>query len=114
MRVFQGSGEGIDFARDRNQMDVVGHEAEADQRYPIALASVVQQVEVYQTLGLRLQDVPPGIPALCYVMRNAFGYHPSESSHSVPFDLFARYIAAWCRISSSGLSDYKEDDPSGV
>jgi hypothetical protein len=51
-------------------MDVIGHQAVADQLHPVPLDALLQQIKVDTALRVVFQNEAPRIPALRYVMRN--------------------------------------------
>jgi hypothetical protein len=65
-------------------MDVVGHQAIADQGHTVSLDAPMKQIEVNTFLGIPFQDEAPLIAALRDVMSNAWRNHPGESNHLSP------------------------------
>jgi hypothetical protein len=51
-------------------MDVIGHQAVAEQRESIELYVLAQEVEINSALGIARQNELPRIATLRYVMRN--------------------------------------------
>jgi hypothetical protein len=56
---------------DGNEMNVIGHQAIADQFYPVSLDALLQQVEIDAPLSITFEDEAPRIAALRYVMGSA-------------------------------------------
>jgi hypothetical protein len=52
-------------------MNVIGHQAIADQFYPVSLDALLQQVEIDAQLSITFEDEAPRIAALRYVMGSA-------------------------------------------
>jgi hypothetical protein len=51
-------------------MNVIGHQAVADQLHPVPLDALLQQVKVDTACRVVFQNEAPRIPALRYVMSN--------------------------------------------
>jgi len=64
-----------------HQMDVVGHQAVADERKVIDLSVARQQFEVNTTILVCGQDALPRIPTLRDVVRYVNGYDARPTSH---------------------------------
>ena len=84
MDILQAARQGVFLLWDGNEMDVVGHQAIADQRHPVSLDAPMKQIEVNTFLGIPFQDEAPRIAALRDVMSNAWRNHPGESNHLSP------------------------------
>ena len=82
MYILQATRQSIRLVWDGNEMKVVGHQAIADQFYPVSLQALLQQVEIDAPLSITFEDEAPRITALCYVMGSAWSNHTSESNHS--------------------------------
>ena len=82
MCFLQAAREGFHVVGDRNQMDVIAHQAISDQFHTVSLHALLQQIEVDATLSLPFKDEAPRISALSDVMGNAWSNHTSESDHS--------------------------------
>jgi hypothetical protein len=65
-------------------MNVIGHQAIADQFHPLLFDALLQQIEVDAGLSITFEDEATRIAALRNVMRNAWSYHTNESNHSSP------------------------------
>ena len=66
---------------DRHQMDVIRHQAIANQGKFMQLRMAPQQVQIDHAVGIGVEDVLPRVPTLRYMMRNVHGDHASQSSH---------------------------------
>jgi hypothetical protein len=82
MCIFQAACQGVLLVRDGNEMNVIGHQAIADQFYPVPLDALLQQIQVDAALSIAFENEATRIAALSYVMGNAWSYHTSESNHS--------------------------------
>jgi hypothetical protein len=68
--LFQAARQRVSTSRHGNKMDVIGHQAVADQLHPVPLDALLQQIKVDTALRVVFQNEAPRIPALRYVMRN--------------------------------------------
>jgi hypothetical protein len=67
---------------DGDEMNVIGHQAIADQFYAVSLDALLQQVEIDAALSITFKDEAPRIAPLRYVMGSTSSNHTSESNHS--------------------------------
>jgi hypothetical protein len=81
MYLLQAARQSVLLLWDGNEMNVIGHQAIADQFYPVSLDTLLQQIEVDAPLSITLEDEAPRIAALSYVMGNVWSNHTSESNH---------------------------------
>ena len=81
MEVFQRGGERFGHARDYNQMDVIGHQAVAEQGEPVDAAIGAEQVQVDEPVVVGGEHVLPGVAALSHVISDAVPENASQSSH---------------------------------
>jgi hypothetical protein len=71
MHILQATRQGVPLVWDGNEMNVIGHQAIADQFYPVSLDALLQQVEIDAPLSITFEDEAPCIAALRYVMGRA-------------------------------------------
>src|ERR1700677_1383946 len=81
--MFQSLCQPVSGARDGNQMDMIGHEAIANQRNLVEGKLFPQQLEVDRTVSIAIQHEASPISTLRKMGWNIFGHNPSQSSHSV-------------------------------
>ncbi len=81
MGILQAARQGVLFVRDGNDRNVIGHQAIANQFYPVSLDALLQQIELDAPLILRFEDEALRIAALRNVMGNARSHHTSKSNH---------------------------------
>ena len=72
----------IDFVRNRNQVDMVRHEAISNEGDAVEGDVLAQQIEVDCSIGFALEYEAPPIPTLRHMVWNVNGNHTSESSHA--------------------------------
>ena len=82
MDILQATRQSVLPVGDGNEMNVIGHQAIANQFYPVSLDALLQQIEVDAPLSIPFEDEAPRIAALSYVMGNAWSNHSSESNQS--------------------------------
>jgi hypothetical protein len=83
MGMLQCLRQPISRARNGNQMDMIGHEAIANQRDFVEGKVFPQQLEVDRTVSIAIQYESSPISTLRQMVWNICGYNPSQSSHSV-------------------------------
>ena len=71
MYILQGTRQSVLLVWDGNEMNVIGHQAIADQFYTVPLDALLQQVEIDAPLSITFEDEAPRIAALRYVMGSA-------------------------------------------
>ena len=79
--VLQGKRKRRRTLRHDDQVDVVGHEAIADQRESLDLAVGPEEVEVDQAVGIGFEDELAGIAALRDMMGRVGGENTGKTSH---------------------------------
>jgi hypothetical protein len=79
--VLQSRRQGIQLLGDYNQINVIGHEAVADERKPVQSTIVPQQVEVDEAFGIRRENELPRVATLCHMVLGAQRNDACESSH---------------------------------
>ena len=79
MRVLQSYCQNIWLPRDSNKVNMVGHQAVANQFYLVQFHALPQQVEIYLAISFAFQDKTPCVPPLRYVMGQPDGDHTSET-----------------------------------
>jgi hypothetical protein len=72
----------IDFVRNRDQVDMVRHEAISNEGDAVEDDVLAQQLEVDCSIGAAVQDEAPPVPTLCHMVWHVNGNHTSESSHA--------------------------------
>jgi hypothetical protein len=82
MCLLQAARQSVLLVWDGYEMNVIGHEAIADQFYPVSLDALLQQIEVDAALSITFEDEATCVAALGYVMGNAWSYHTCEPNHS--------------------------------
>lgn len=82
MRVLESQSQRICFARNHDQVNVIGHEAVADQRKLMQRSIVPEQVKIDQPFGIGSQNELPGISTLGNVVRYIDGNHTSQTGHA--------------------------------
>jgi hypothetical protein len=81
--LLEGFCKGVGLVRNHHQMNMIGHQAVADQRSCVLFGAFSQQAQIHISICVAVQDKLPGITTLRHVMRNLGGYHPSESCHAL-------------------------------
>jgi hypothetical protein len=71
MCILQAGRQSFLLVWDGNEMNVIGHQAIADQFYPVSFDALLQQIEVDAALSITFEDEATRIAALSYVMGNA-------------------------------------------
>jgi hypothetical protein len=71
MHVLQATRQGVPLVWDGNEMNVIGHQAIADQFYPLSLEALLQQIEIDAPLTITFEDEAPRIAPLSDVMGSA-------------------------------------------
>ncbi len=82
MRMLESQSQRICFARNRDQVNVIGHEAVADQRKLMQRSIVPEQVRIDQLFGIGSQNELPGISTLGNMVRDIHGNHRSQTGHA--------------------------------
>ncbi len=82
MRMLESQSQSIAFARNHNQVNMIGHEAIADQRKPMQSSIVSEQVKIDEPFSIRSENELPGIPTLGNVVRNTDGNHSSQTGQA--------------------------------
>jgi hypothetical protein len=82
MYILQATRQSVPPVWDGNEMNVIGHQAIADQFYPVSLDALLQQGEIDATLSITFKDEAPRIASLRNVMGSTWSNHTSESNHS--------------------------------
>ena len=72
----------IDFVRNRDQVDMVRHEAISNEGDAVEDDVLAQQIEVDCSIGVALQDEATPIPTLRHMVWYVNGNHTSKSSHA--------------------------------
>ena len=75
MRMLESRSQRIGFARNHDQVNVIGHEAVADQRKLMQRSIVPEQVKIDQPFGIGSQNELPGISTLGNMVRDIDGTH---------------------------------------
>ena len=70
----------IDFVRNRDQVDMVRHEAISNEGDAVEDDVLAQQIEVDCSIGVALQDEATPIPTLRHMVWYVNGNHTSESA----------------------------------
>ncbi len=81
MGMFEGQSQSVGFVRNHNQVNVIRHEAIADEGELVQSSIVSEQVKINKALGVGSEDELPGVPTLCNVVRYINGNHASQTSH---------------------------------
>ncbi len=81
MYLLKTAGKAVLGSRHRDEMDMIGHQAVADEVYTMAPDSLKQQVEIDAALGVGFEDEAPGVATLCDVMSNFEGNDACESHY---------------------------------
>ena len=72
----------IDFVRNRDQVDMVRHEAIPNEGDAVEGDVLAQQLELNCSIGVAVQYEAPPVPTLRHMVWNVNGNHTSESSHA--------------------------------
>ncbi len=81
MRLSQSLGQRVGPARNRHDVDVIGHQAVAQDRQAELLALLAQRLDVEATVVVGEEDVLAVVAPLSGVMRNALRHHARLSRH---------------------------------
>ncbi|MGA2754826.1 MAG: hypothetical protein ABSE53_13775 [Terracidiphilus sp.] len=60
-------------------MNMIGHQAVADQGGTMLFYVFPQQAQIHFSICVAVQDKLPRVSTLCRMMRNFYGYHAGES-----------------------------------
>jgi hypothetical protein len=82
VRVFQGQCQPIGFVGDHDHVNMIGHEAVANQRHTVELSILSQQIEIDHAISVGVQDKSSPIPTLCDMVRYINGNDPSQACHA--------------------------------
>jgi hypothetical protein len=93
MGILQTARQSVLLVWHGNEMNVIRHQAIADQLYPVSLDALPQQIEVDAPLSITFENEATRIAALSYVMGNAWSNHTSESNHSSTCPSWIRWRA---------------------
>jgi hypothetical protein len=97
MYVLQATRQSVPPVWDGNEMNVIRHQAKADQSYPVSLDALLQQGEIDAALSITFKDEAPRIASLRYVMGSTWSNHTSESNHSFTLT-YLHPSASRCRV----------------
>ena len=78
VRPAEAASKGLGAFRDRRQMDVIAHQAIAQQPYALARALLVEQTAVGEPIVVVEESGLAVVPPLCEVVRYAHRRHPSH------------------------------------
>ena len=70
MGFLEGDRQSVSFVRDHHEVNVVRHQAIAEQRERVQLHGLTQQIHIDHPLGIRAEDELPRVRALRNVVRN--------------------------------------------
>jgi hypothetical protein len=76
MCILQSTREGVRLAWGSDEMDMVGHQTVASERYAVQLNALAQEIKVNSAIRVTIQDEPSRVPALSHVMRYPNGHDP--------------------------------------
>ena len=79
----EGAGKRIGLLGDRDQMNVIGHQAIAEQRDAMTMRAFVEGLEIETPVVVEQEDVLAVVAPLRDVMRRARRRHPGHTSHRV-------------------------------
>src|SRR5258708_8001889 len=82
MRMLESQSERICFARNHDQVNVIGHEAVADQGKLMQSGIISEQVKIDEPFSFRGENELPGISTLGNVVRDIHGNHTSQTGHA--------------------------------
>jgi len=74
--VLEHRGQRTGLVRDGNQVDVIRHQAIAEQGELMEAAVVLEQLQVDQAVGVRFENEPPCVATLGDVVRRVGRDHP--------------------------------------
>jgi hypothetical protein len=75
-------GQPIGFVGDHDHVNMIGHEAVANQRHTVELSILSQQIEIDHAISVGVQDKSSPIPTLCDMVRYINGNDPSQACHA--------------------------------
>ena len=81
--MFQCLCQPISLARNGNQVDMIGHDAIANQRHLVEGKVFPQQIDVDRTISIAIQHEAAPISTLRQMVWNICGHNPSQSPHSL-------------------------------
>ena len=87
MALAEGAGKQIGPLGDRNQMNVIRHQAVAKQRDAVALRAFAESFEIETLVVVEQEDVLAIVASLRDVMRHTRRHHPGHTGHSVNEEL---------------------------
>ena len=79
----QGAGKRIGSLGNRHQMDVIRHQAIAEQRDAAAPRAFAQSFKIEAPVIVEQEDILAVVAPLCDVMRHARRHHPGHPSHLI-------------------------------
>ena len=65
----------------RDHVNMVGHQAIANQRHTVEFNVLSQQIEMNHAISVEVQDKSPRIPTLRHMVRNINRHDPSQARH---------------------------------
>jgi ATP-dependent protease Clp ATPase subunit len=81
MGIFQAARQCVLFSRHGDQMNVIGHQAIADQIGSVSLHALMEQIEVNVPFGIPFQDKAPCIATLRDVVWDVLRNNSGKSNH---------------------------------
>ena len=81
MRLFEGERQRLGPPGNHNQVDVVRHEAIADDREPLNLAIGAEEVKVNEAVGIGFENELARVAALGDVVRRIGGKDACQTGH---------------------------------
>jgi hypothetical protein len=82
LSVLQRQPQTIGLVGQRDQVYMIGHQAVADQFYPVQGNALPQQIQIDAAIGVAGKDKLPCIPTLGNVMRYPNRDHPGQTRHA--------------------------------
>ena len=92
----EGAGKRIVPLGDRNQMNVIRHQAVAKQRDAVALRAFAESFEIETPVVVEQEDVLAIVAPLRDVMRHTRRHHPGHPSHSVSKEWLLSHTSGAC------------------
>ena len=81
MSVFERLGQSVAGVRNRDQVDVIGHQAVAQQGQTVELGIVTEQVEIGGAIGVAGENDLSSIAALRNMMRKVYDDDARQAGH---------------------------------
>ncbi len=81
MGLLHGLCQSVHLGWNGHQMDMIGHQAVADQRHAVQLNVLSQQIQIHPAVCVAVEKESAAIATLGYVVRHSNGDHSGQACH---------------------------------